>query len=97
MVNDLIRRWLPRAKFVDDQTVIEIILRNVLSILPHIVSEVQAYAVNNNKYYVPQNVRSWRLTFSIIIVSNALPLLRAAVSWKRSSRLNFLEFLYPTT
>ena len=97
MVNDLIRRWLPRAKFVDDLTVIEIILRNVLSILPHIVSEVQAYAVNNNKYYVPQNVRSWRLTFSIIIVSNALPLLRAAVSWKRSSRLNFLEFLYPTT
>ena len=26
----------------------------------------------------PQNVRSWRLTFSIIIVSNALSLLRAA-------------------
>ena len=97
MVNDLICRWLPRAKLVDDQTVIEIILRNVLSILPHIVSEVQTYAVNNNKYYVPQNVRSWRLTFSIIIVSNALPLLRAAVSWKRSSRLNFLEILYPTT
>ena len=45
----------------------------------------------------PQNVRSWRLTFSIIIDSNALPLPRAAVSWKRSSRLNFLEFLYPTT
>ena len=45
----------------------------------------------------PQNVRSWRLTFSIIIVSNALPLLRAALFWKRSSRLNFLEFLYPTT
>ena len=31
----------------------------------------------------PQNVRSWRLTFSIIIVSNALQLLRAAVFWKR--------------
>ena len=45
----------------------------------------------------PQSVRSWRLTFSIIIVSNALPLLRVAVIWKRSSRLNFLEFLYPTT
>ena len=44
----------------------------------------------------PQNVRSWRLTFSIT-VSNALPLLRAAVSWKGSSRLNFLEFLYHTT
>ena len=29
MVNDLIRRWLPRAKFVDDLTVIEIILRNI--------------------------------------------------------------------
>ena len=38
--NDLIRRWLPRAKFVDDLTVIEIIPRNVPSILPHIVSEV---------------------------------------------------------
>ena len=40
MVNDLIRRWLPRAKFVDDLTVIEIISRNVPSILPHNVSEV---------------------------------------------------------
>ena len=50
MVNDLIRRWLPRAnyKFVDDLTVIEIIPRNVPSILPYIVSEVHACAVNNN-------------------------------------------------
>ena len=48
MVNDLIHRWLPLAKFVDDLTVIEIIPRNVPSILSYIVSEVQAYAVNNN-------------------------------------------------
>ena len=98
-VNDLIRRWLPRAKFVDYLTVLEIIPRNVPSILPYIVSEVQAYAVNNNMCLAvtPQNVRSWRLTFAIIIVSNALLLLRAAVFWRRSSRLNFLEFLYPTT
>ena len=48
MVNDVIRRWVPRAKFVDDLTVIEIIPRNLPSILPHIVSEVRSYAVNNN-------------------------------------------------
>ena len=98
-VNDLVRRWLPRAKFVDYLTVLEIIPRNVPSILPYIVSEVQAYAVNNNMCLTvtPQNVRSWRLTFAIIIVSNALLLLRAAVFWRRSSRFNFLEFLYPTT
>ena len=48
MVNDLIRCWLPRAKFVEDLTVIEIIPRNELSILPHIVLEVQAYTVYNN-------------------------------------------------
>ena len=48
MVNDPIHRWLPRAKFVDYLTVIEIIPRNVPSILPYIVSEVQANTVNNN-------------------------------------------------
>ena len=34
MVNGLIRHWLPRAKFVDDLTIIEMIPRDVPSILP---------------------------------------------------------------
>ena len=63
MVNDLIRRWLPRAKFVDDLTVIEIIPRNVLSILPHIVSEVQAYAVNNNMCLNPSKCKIMAFDF----------------------------------
>lgn len=63
MANDLIRRWLPRAKFVDDLTVIEIIPRNVLSILPHIVSEVQAYAVNNNMCLNPSKCKIMAFDF----------------------------------
>ena len=57
MVNDLIRHWLPRAKFVDDLMVIEIIPRNVPSILPYIVSEVQADAVNNNMCLNPSKCK----------------------------------------
>ena len=97
MVNDLIRRWLPRAKFVNDLTVIEIIPRNVPSSYHTLYERSRRTQLITICALTPQNVRSWRLTFSIIIVSNALLLLRAAVFWKRSSRLNFLEFLYPTT
>ena len=63
MVNDLIRRWLPRTKFVDDLTVIEIIPRNVPSILPYIVSEVQAYAFNNNMCLNPSKCKIMAIDF----------------------------------
>ena len=95
MVNDLIRRWLPRAnyKFVDDLTVIEIIPRNVPSILPYIVSEVHACAVNNNMCLNPPKCKIMAIDFLHYNSFQCPP----TVFWKRSSRLNFLEFLYPTT
>ena len=47
MVNDLIRRCLPRAKFVDDLTVIE----------------VQAYAVHNNMCLNPSECKIMAIDF----------------------------------
>ena len=49
--------------FVDDLTVIEIIPRNVPSILPYIVSEVQAYAVNNNMCLNPSKCKIMAIDF----------------------------------
>ena len=63
MVNDPILHWLPCAKFVDDLTVIEIIPRNVPSILPYIESEVQAYAVNNNMCLKPSKCKIMAFDF----------------------------------
>ena len=63
MVNDLIRHWLPRAKFVDDVSVTEIIPRNVPSILPYIVTEVQAYAINNNMSLNPSKSKIMAFDF----------------------------------
>ena len=63
MVNDLIRCWLPRAKFVDDLTAIETIPRNVPSILPYIVSQVQSYAVKNNMCLNPTKCKIMAVDF----------------------------------
>ena len=40
MVNDLVSSWAPRAKFVDDLTVFEVVPRNSPSLLNFIVNEI---------------------------------------------------------
>ena len=66
MVNDLICRWLPRAKFVNDLTVIEIIPRNVPHLFNHtLYQRYRRMQLITVCALTPQNVMSWRLTFSI--------------------------------
>ena len=48
MVNDLVLTWSPRAKFVDDLSVVEIVPRNSPSVLNFIVQDINQYAVTNN-------------------------------------------------
>ena len=48
MVNDLVSSWVPRAKYVDDLTVLEVVPRNSPSMLNFIVNEIESYAISNN-------------------------------------------------
>ena len=48
MTNDLLPPWGPRAKFVDDLSIVEIIPRNSPFILQSLVSDIQSFAVANN-------------------------------------------------
>ena len=42
MVNELLSTWVPRAKFVDDLTALEIVPRNSPSVISHIVADIQS-------------------------------------------------------
>ena len=48
MVNDLVSTWAPRAKFVDDLSILEIIPRNSPSLLGHVIKDIQSYAHDCN-------------------------------------------------
>lgn len=43
MVNDLVRNWPGRTKFVDDLTVLEIIPRNSISVMDMLAGEIHQY------------------------------------------------------
>ena len=53
MVNDLVSSWVPRAKYVDDLTVLEVVPRNSPSMLNFIVNETESYAISNNMHLNP--------------------------------------------
>ena len=63
MVNDLVNDWRPRAKFVDDLTLLEVIPRNSPSVMCHIVSDVQEFASNNNMQLNPKKCKEMRVSF----------------------------------
>ena len=48
MVNELDKDWGPRAKYVDDLTVMEVVPRNSPSVMGYIVNSIQAFASGNN-------------------------------------------------
>ena len=48
MVDDLLRSWGPRVKFVDDLTVLEIVPRNSPSVMRYIANDIHSFAFNNN-------------------------------------------------
>ncbi|XP_048590485.1 uncharacterized protein LOC116620085 [Nematostella vectensis] len=63
MVNDLVGTWPPRAKFVDDLTVLEVVPRNSPSLLGHIVNDIQAYALKNNMRLNPSKCKEMSVSF----------------------------------
>ena len=63
MVNDLVSSWSPRAKFVDDLTVVEIVPRNSPSILNFIVQDINQYAVSNNMTLNPSKCKEMSVDF----------------------------------
>ena len=48
MVNDFVSSCVPRAKYVDDLAVLEVVPRNTPSMLNFIVNEIEPYAISNN-------------------------------------------------
>ena len=48
MVDDLLRSWGPRVKFVDDLTVLEIVPRNSPSVMRYFANDIHSFAINNN-------------------------------------------------
>ena len=63
MVNDLISTWSPRAKFVDDLSVVEIVPRNSPSVLNFIVQDINQYAVTNNMTLNPSKCKEMSVDF----------------------------------
>ena len=63
MVNDLVQIWGTRIKFVDDLTVLEVILRNSPSLLNVVVDDIHAFAVNNNMCLNPRKCKSMTVDF----------------------------------
>ena len=48
MVDDLVRSWGPRIKYVDDLTILEVISRNSPSVMKYLVNDVNSFAHCNN-------------------------------------------------
>ena len=57
MVNELLSTWVPRAKFVDDLTALEIVPRNSPSVISHIVADIQSLAEMNNMELNPDKCK----------------------------------------
>ncbi len=57
MVNDLVRSWFPRAKYVDDLTVLEIVPRNSPPVMPFLVNEINDFACKNNMVLNPKKCK----------------------------------------
>ena len=63
MVNDLVSTWGPRAKYVDDLTILEIIPRNCPSYLGYIVNDTELFAFHNNMCLNPTKCKTMRIDF----------------------------------
>ena len=55
MVNEMLSTRVPRAKFVDDLTALEIVPRNSPSVMSHIVADIQSFAEMNNMELNPDH------------------------------------------
>ena len=63
MVDDLVRSWGPRIKYVDDLTILEVIPRNSLSVMKYLVNDVNSFAHCNNMQLNPSKCKLMRVDF----------------------------------
>lgn len=89
--------WPPRAKFVDDLTLLEIVPRNSPPVMNFLVKDIHQYANSHNMRLNPKNVIQWRLTFLSITAACGVPLLSATRSWSARANLNYSVSSFRTT
>ena len=63
MIDDLVRFWGPRVKYVDDLSLLEIIPRNFPSLMRHNVNDINNYAHINNMQLNPSKCKEMRVDF----------------------------------
>ena len=61
MVDDLVRSWGPRIKYVDDLTILEVIPRNSPSVMKYLVNDVNSFAHCNNMQLNPSKCKLMRV------------------------------------
>lgn len=76
----LMSSWPPRAKFVDDLALLEIVPRNSPPVMNFLLEDIHQYANSHNMRLNPKNVIQWRLTFLSITAACGVPLLSATRS-----------------
>ena len=63
MVNALVSTWAPRAKFVDDLTILVTVPRNSLSLLGYVIMDIQSYAHDCNMRLDPAKCKEMSISF----------------------------------
>ena len=62
-LNDLLRDWHLRTKYVDDTTVLEVIPRNSLSMLDIVVRDIHEYCVSHKMKLNPKKCKEMVINF----------------------------------
>ena len=63
MVNDLVKNWPGRAKFVDDLVVVETIPRNSISVMDLVAREIQQYCMDHKMKLNPKKCKEMFVNF----------------------------------
>ena len=66
IVDDLLRSWGPRDKFVDDLTELEIIPRNFPSVMRYIANDIHSFAIDNSMRLNAKKCKLLPLVFFIM-------------------------------
>lgn len=87
----------PRAKFVDDLTLLEIVPRNSPPVMNFLLEDIHQYANSHNMRLNPKIGIQWRLIFLSITAACGVPLLSATRSWSARANLNYSVSSFRTT
>ena len=91
MVNKLLSTWIPRAKFVDNLTALEIVPRNSSSVMSHITAIIQSFAEMNNMELNPGKCKDMIVNFLHYITSVLKPIVIGATHVETVSSFKLLD------